>query len=467
MFKHVSLREREKDGKRFWLLLGPDGQPVQAFTAFAESLKHSPHNTRKSYCRHLAEFLDYLIQATDILPASERLSNLHLAEVVEAYPEYLLFGERAGNSIAQAVAQSKPPGKNKPSSLAPKLAAVRRFLSLSETVRLQELQLAKSNGDAPFVAPEPLLDGLNRHRPATVAERNGLRASSMLAGVMAGGARLVKSVVIPSSNFIANYDESRAFPYDKALDFLDALPTQRDKVLYGFYAASGCRSHEGLQILMDDIDVVERTVRLVNPATRPTCSSYLALMPAERDMLSWKGRATDLTLLIEPFASFFFLALERYLASEHIPHGIHDFLFQFVRDDDRGRPFYLSQSSSRLAVFHATARRVGVDLPKGTGPHSFRHMYGTYMLNYFPRANGEFGMPAPLVQQLMGHSSMKQTLRYARYDKDLLKLESEAAQRAVFQRGAPTSLLQMQFLAVNSQLKKIEAALKADGDCHY
>ncbi len=61
MLKNVTLVKATKDGKATWLLLGPNGLPLESFTAFADSLlrKHG-FNTRNSYCRHLAIFYDYL-----------------------------------------------------------------------------------------------------------------------------------------------------------------------------------------------------------------------------------------------------------------------------------------------------------------------------------------------------------------------------------------------------------------------
>jgi hypothetical protein len=66
--KNVTLLDSQKDGKATWRLLGPDGSPLDSFTAFADSLlrKHS-FNTRLAYCRHLAEFLDYLFEAAAAL----------------------------------------------------------------------------------------------------------------------------------------------------------------------------------------------------------------------------------------------------------------------------------------------------------------------------------------------------------------------------------------------------------------
>jgi integrase/recombinase XerD len=86
-------------------------------------------------------------------------------------------------------------------------------------------------------------------------------------------------------------------------------------------------------------------------------------------------------------------------------------------------------------------------------------MYGTYTLNYFPRANGDSGLPVPMVQQLLGHADIKQTLKYAKYDKDLMKLVLKNANQTLFRHGIPLNLLELKILALQNQLTKAQAQL--------
>ena len=419
MYKNVSLRKRTVNGKPSWKLLGPDGRPIEAFDAFAHSLRNDAKNTLDSYSRHVAQFLDYLIEAYAVFGQGRALTKMQLADTIEAYSDYLKLGTDATSEIARVIATHLPIGPNSAASLVPKKAAVRRFLKLSEAVRQELAELAKFRPASSVVSDEALLPELGTRRELKPHEIRAMQAHSMLAGVVADGPKFVESVVLDDDDDSSSYDERRAFPYDKAADFIEAAPTYRDKAHYALLAACGGRTHEALQMLIEDIDVVEGTIRLVSPFARPGHPSYRALTSEERATLAWKGRTTQLTLLIEPFASMFFESLQKYLELEHLPHGRHDFLFQFNASTHRGRPYFLSAPSSRLELFHRLCKRVGVTLPPGTGPHSFRHMYGTYALNYFPRANGDFGLPVPMVQQLLGHADTKSTLKYARFDKDL------------------------------------------------
>lgn len=465
MYKNVTLLKRNQKNTTSWVLLGPDGQPISVFSAFAHTLRNHPRNTQCSYCRHLAEFFDYLIEVYAL--HNGQVTKLLLSEAIEAYGEFLQLGIDASSNIARAVAAQKPPGMNSSASLIPKKAAIRRFLRLSEDIRKEMAELARLKGKVEVhVDGDPLLPELGKRRELQSNEIRAMQANSMLAGVIAGGPKFIDCVVLGEGVGDIPYAESRAFPYDKALEFIDALPAFRDKAFYAFLAASGCRSHEALQLLMEDIDVLDASVRLVDPRLRVGHASYRTLSAEERAVLAWKGRTTQQTLLIEPFASTFFESLKKYLENEYIAHGRHDFVFQFLTGAARGKPYLLSAASSRLEQFHRARKHVGVKLPPRTGGHSLRHMYGSYLLNYFPRSNGEFGLPPAMVQQLMGHASLKSTLKYARYDQDLLMLEIQNANRVLFRNGAPKKLSELKLEALESQIDKLRNQMSQEMIAH-
>lgn len=190
MLIHVTLKESDLGGRVTWKLLGPDGQPIDAFSTFADTLvrKNHPLNTRQAYCRHLAEFLDYLIEAGDALRASGTLGPLsrdHLQEIIESYHDYLVFGDVAGNRIASLVHQRRPSPKLKAASSALKHAAIRKFLKLSEVIRHQTLELAKAGLTTALVDHRPLLPGQHRE-PIPHHQRQAMIGSSMIAGVVMG-----------------------------------------------------------------------------------------------------------------------------------------------------------------------------------------------------------------------------------------------------------------------------------------
>ncbi|MGE5453101.1 MAG: tyrosine-type recombinase/integrase [Acidobacteriota bacterium] len=459
MLKNVTLVKDTKDGKATWRLLGPNGVPLDSFTAFADSLlrKHG-FNTRVSYCRHLAAFYDYIFEAEAVLKAispGEPLTRAKLKNVLEAYDEYLVNGEDSGSEIAKLVSQSKPSTRYAATTSALMHAPLKKFLSLSEGIRQELLELSQL-GMAPVgdVDTEPLLPELHSKVPVTPSQHRAMTANSMIASVISGGPKFLNSTVLPTTSPQVSYDESRAFPYDQIEGFIKEQSTFRDKALYAFLAASGCRNHEGLQLLFDDIDVSAGTVALRDPALRPNHPSYLYLSPDDRDLLAWKGRTTDRTLLIEPFVSMFFENLEHYMAKEYVPHGLHRFVFQYLKKGKEGRPYFLSSHAARLESFKRAAAAVGLE-GVVSGPHSLRHAYGTYLLNYFPRLSGDYGLPLAFVQQMMGHAQEKSTLRYARYDKDLIELELRHANAMIYNGAAHKSIVHLKLEALNAQVRKL------------
>lgn len=465
MYKHVSLRERVVNGKTVRLLLGPDGHPLDAFTAFSVSLRNFPFNTCKAYSKHVAEFIDYLIEAKIFVAPSRAFTKFELVETLESYGEYLLLGIESRWPIAREVARTRPSILNSFTSIVPKKAAVRRFLQVSEQVRQEMAELVSIYGGNASVSCVPLFPDIGNKRRLTQHEITALSANSMLAGVIAGGPKLVHCIVLESESEVESYDEHRAFPYDKVMDLINAMPTYRDKAYHAFLAASGCRTHEALQLLLNtDVDVVRGTVRLVDPSTRPGHQSYRALTPGQRELLAWKGRTTNSTLLIEPFASAFWESLQKYLEREHLPHGHNDFLFQFLKGPDRGQPYFLSASSTRLELFHRITKKIGVVLPNYSGPHSLRHTYCTYLLNYFPCSNGSYGLPLHIVRQVVGHEAMKSTLKYAKIDNDIWMLEIQHANNVLFQNGASKTLLELKLAALNAQMTKVKNLMSSNSD---
>jgi len=462
--KNVSLIDVRIDGKRSFALLDPEGRRIAAFDAFAKSLVRAPLNTRTTYCRNLARFFDYLLEAAaHLAPSGTALTRDDVVAVLEAYREYLVYGGRSGNQVACSIDSSLPSPLVSVSTCELMHAPVRRFLELSETLRKHLEQLHRAGLTASAVDPLPLLPPPQVRRP-TSHEANALRVRSMLAGVISGGPKLLTDAVLPTVKGAAPYDEKRAFPFDASVALIGAMPSWRDTALYAFCAASGCRISEALQLLWSDVQPAHGIVRLVDPARRANDASYLALEAEERDRLVWKGRATQATLLIEPFASMFFEALEQYTRREYIPHGVHQFVFQHLRSGMEGRPYFLSAASSRNQIFQAAVSAcISTEHERaGLGVHSLRHMYGTYCLNYFPRSDGSYGLPMGLVKQLMGHKSIASTERYARHDLDVLEAELAYANAMVFGTAAGKSANQMKRDVLQSRLRTVEQAIEQE-----
>jgi hypothetical protein len=62
----------------------------------------------------------------------------------------------------------------------------------------------------------------------------------------------------------------------------------------------------------------------------------------------------------------------------------------------------------------------------------------------------------------MGHADSRSTLKYAKYDKDLLKLEVQNANKVLFRHGMPKSLLQMKLDVLEAQVGKVRAQISQE-----
>lgn len=464
--KHVSLVPYEKHGITSYKLLGPTGE-ILAFTVFSDTLLSSPFNTRRTYCQHLADFFDYFFEAGFHLLANDEtklaLDRAELKTIIECWDDYLVVGAASGRALVQMVTSTLPRRLCASGTSAKKHAALRVFLALSDRLREEAVALVSIGMLASKVEYDiaPLFNEVNRVLKVSGQEEAAKLRNSMLAGVVHRSGASTRKATILKVTYAEQYDPTSAFPLEFAQDFIDALPTYRDKALYSFYAASGCRSNEGLQLLLEDIkidrnDPSQNGVLLVDPKSRKNHPSYLALSPNERDRLAWKGRETNRSFLIEPFASMFFEYLQEYLRHEYYPHNRHSFVFQILKNGTaRGRPYFLASTQSRQEIFDAAS--VAADLPSCvSGPHSFRHAYGTYLLNYFPLFDNTFGLPLGVIRVMMGHKHIASTEKYAVHDRELIDAKISLANILLYRRGSVRPFVDQKLDAMRAQVIKFE-----------
>ena len=98
-------------------------------------------------------------------------------------------------------------------------------------------------------------------------------------------------------------------------------------------------------------------------------------------------------------------------------------VFQDITKKGNGRPYSMISDKSKRSAFIRACKNANVPNPPGQNsytPHSLRHFYGVFMLNYVPTEGG-YGLTLTEVQRLMGHKSRKSTARYAREDPIILQ----------------------------------------------
>lgn len=442
--QNVTLETFQKNGVPSYKILGASGE-ISSFTIFISTLERNktPFHTLRLYARALAHFFDYLFEASCHIAVRERRDRLlkeDLIEIIDSWDDYLTRGIGSGNSLASSVARTLTRQVIQGRSSRVYHAPLKKFLKLSERIRRESAELSKWATVFGTHDPYPLYESVGQFLSVSGNQRMAMIRNSMLSGVLAGGPKELSTDIRPLGYVDEDeFDGRNLFPLESFEAFIQTFTTSRDKALYSLYAASGCRSSEGLQLLWEDIDFKKRSVALVNFHSRTNHPSYLSLTAGQYARLAWKGRTTKEAFLIEPFASMFWRHLEDYVNHEYIPHGAHHFVFQTLKRGYQGDPYFLTAASSRQEIFQRSKRITNL-LETVTGPHSLRHAYATYLLNYCPNLNGGYGLPMPVVKLLLGHASVTSTERYAKNDKDILRANIEYANRAIYEGGSALTL---------------------------
>ncbi|KPX36978.1 tyrosine-type recombinase/integrase [Pseudomonas ficuserectae] len=406
-------------------------KPLSQFSTWLDGQGYAT-NTAKLYTEHVGRFIDYVYEASSTqFPAEVEVT---IETIVYSYQAYLLFGKGASNPIAKKLAESL--GKHRLTS----------HNSLSQTIESSITWFLKVMESKNKLAPDQLFGRLyaSHTEYKSQYEVSAQKANSWLAGVIRDSLSAVlpkrkKDKLFPKAKRRDRKNDKQpfktiAYPIERAVDLIRQQKPQKAKTFYRdmtFYAllcATGARTSEALQIRMSDIDSDEFKVFLRSPFGR----KVEGLTEEEYQVLSWKGRDTELTFMIEPFASIFWSYLEKYLTLEYNSSVNHDFVFQ----QSNGRPFFASDRSSRDKTFKNYAKRSGISDPIGISPHSLRHMYGTYTLNYMPLPGQSTpGLPITYVKILMGHSKITSTMKYAKHDADMIEALIQHANQYVTQRG--------------------------------
>jgi integrase len=402
-------------------LINNDGIVYRPFQIFIQNMQQRGYSTNsiKNYGGHVHRFLNYLHRAFQI--NDKQITKDIIRDIVYSYTSYLIHAQDAGNIISRQIAvETNKTKKSSYSSLLVIDAAISYFIRL--------IELDQEASEDQILAP------LFNESTKLVSnfEKAGRKNSSMIGGVISASLMPVERVkmgVLTHSKWREGQklEATRSFDIGLAVKLIESATNNRDKAFYALLAASGCRTHEALQITLSDVDAIKQEVQLYSPASDKR--RLEGLTEEEHGYLSWKGRVTYLTFLIEPFKALFFKYLALYLKEERISTVNHRFIFQNL---NTGRPFFASDRSSRIKIFKKNAKKAGVDELFGISPHSLRHMYGMYTLNYLPLHNSQYGLPMTTVRILMGHASITSTMVYAKHDTDIIKAQISFANESLF-----------------------------------
>lgn len=423
--RHVHVTESVRNGKSHFVLLSDDGFLSKFFDNWSYQLSRShPFNTVKSYALDVCILLNFIFEYCSRLLG---ITPVTLSNALESFEEYLVFGVNSDEQIIREVAIALGATPVSGATASRYIVSANKFIDASEEFRLGMLQL-ESLGYVPHSYISVFPQGLTFEGMSPGKVRAAIRRNSWFAGCLAGGARRLKCKNLkPKSkpSLVADTDEHGgdgvAFPLDLAVSMIEGASCTRDALLYSGAAAFGPRIVELLTLTFDDVKCAQEKIYIVDPQSRQRELSQW--LPADEvKKISHKARATPETYGIEPFASHFWVLYAQYYeevqeferANPFVPR--HRFVFRKL---EGGEPLVNSYQSVyerfREAAFKVTGHYYT--------PHSMRHMYGYYLVNFCPNPSDpkRFGLPIRTVQKFMGHRELKSTMKYARKDARMLE----------------------------------------------
>ena len=399
-------------------IINRKGELYYPFKKYIETLRFKGYSesTISVYAEHVFRFLNYLSCYIEII--NFELDSESYFEILKRYSDFLRFGEDSRFKVIRRVTRLlKRKNKIKNSSIKSINSAISSFILINEdheelkerdTILYSICERKRSNSELRKIHRNWAMSGFIRGKSPSKKTSTVVAVSS------------------PRSNRIVQHT-THSIELSKIRGVIESASNFRDKAIYAFLAASGCRTHEALQIKIEHIDLSCLEIKLISPFNAKF--DELGITRNEYDQLRWKGRTTPSTFLIEPFKSLFFKYLHLYMRNEYCSIVSHTFIFQNLNN---GRPAFTLDRSSRIATFKKAARKAGIINVDGISPHSLRHSYAIYVLNWLPLSDGTIGLPVVTVKLLLGHSSITSTERYAKLDEELVKAHVADANEQLF-----------------------------------
>lgn len=410
-----------KNGKYFnHRLIDGDGNFVEVFDTYTESLINArlAAATVKRYSEAVAQFLDYLFDAGVF---GQPCSRYELLKAVDRYLPARMAGPTATNDHINIV-RSLGLKRLDSSSASSAAAAINRFLKLSDYRADLEEQIAEWHGETHADTPSPkdLFKRLTEAKRSH-SEVRQIMQKSMIANVVRAkpeGIEKPRGSGVKSPQTRSQEDDKRDLPVEWVHPLLDASTSYRDRAVWALMAGAGLRHSEAAQLTWDAIDIEAQQVFVFDPDS----DRYADQMPEEYRP-RFKGRKYSETYILPQLRDVFFEALADYVRYEHRPKDPDHMVFQDITAGGNGRPYSEVSDKSKRAAFLRACKKAGIPAPPGKEnytPHSLRHFYGVFMLNYVPTEGG-YGITLTEVQRLMGHKDRATTAKYAREDPIILE----------------------------------------------
>lgn len=211
-----------------------------------------------------------------------------------------------------------------------------------------------------------------------------------------------------SSTRVDELTDTRHISKDDYRDMLDACPTIRDKVLIGLLWNCGFRASEAISVRIEDIDRDDREIEVETAKQGKYESKDTRYVWYSRtfgrvlqDWLDNGGRTAYLG--VEDGESGYLLVTKQAdnMAVGRVNEIVHDVAVDAGIQDD-----LYTDASGRVR--------------NKVTSHSLRYSYATHRIRE-DDVDSSDSMPLPILQKLMGHSSLDQTRSYVTLNKDDIK----------------------------------------------
>lgn len=421
-FKNINLIKKSIDNEDVFLIIEDEGVINSYFSFFMSRIIENglSKNTCAAYAVAIATFLDYISEAVQAENEKGFIFDItKLYEYVQLFPKYLSSATNTTNKNILEVAQRlnfiSPLSHSTEVSY---IAAVNKYLVYSEEYsrKINEVDDINNNTEL-FKSIKRKIDSY---------EAFNINKYNVFSSVIAGGAKIKNNVILkPSKRGVAqkNIDnDKREFPISHVEKLISLNKDYLTKTIIALLAASGLRLSEALLLTFNDIDFVNRKIKVKNPKLRKLEDFNNYFTYEQQQGLPFKSRTTENVFLIHPFDDIFWDCLQKYLVQERLLTESHPFIFNVKNSDVP----MIAHDRNLKAFTQKFKYKTCKILPDEYSPHSLRHMYVSYLVNYFPCENGSFGLPIHKVQKIVGHTNLKSTEVYIHTNIELNKLQQIA-----------------------------------------
>lgn len=421
-FKNINLIKKSIDNEDVFLIIEDGGMINSYFSFFMSRIIENgfSKNTCAAYAVAIATFLDYISEAVQSENEKGFIFDIaKLYDYVQLFPKYLSSATNTTNKnileIAQRLNFTRPLSHSTEVSY---IAAVNKYLIYSEEYsrKINEVD-GVNNSTELFKSIKRKIDSY---------EAFLINKDNVFSSVIAGGAKIKNNVILkPSKRGVAqkNIDnDKREFPISHVEKLISLNKDYLTKTIIALLAASGLRLSEALLLTFNDIDFVSRTIKIKNPKLRKPEDFNNYFTYEQQQELPFKSRTTENVFLIHPFDDIFWDCLQKYLVQERLLTELHPFIFNVKNSEVP----MITHDRNLKAFTQKFKYKTCKILPDEYSPHSLRHMYVSYLVNYFPCENGSFGLPIHKVQKIVGHTNLKSTEVYIHTNIELNKFQQMA-----------------------------------------